>query len=479
MRCHLRPPILGLALLALAAFGCGDPPPVTVDGGSDPDPIDAPTSCNGVTCSGHGTCDDSSGVATCVCEAGYVAFELTCLAPPTGPLDGLPSAPGPHVAQIQALADDTWLSLGQPAADPRFGRARGRSWGGRAFALAPELRGAFFTGEGLHAYVKPDDHGMDDVYFFDVNRNRWIAVYPGMHVGSFNQRVADGQLRIGNHGHIVDEFSNPVPVHPLIHAWGFLTYDPMARKFAFLAGDGLGRYFLPGGDRMETGLQRLEAQRAGVTVRSMSPWFYDVVAARFERTPMAAPAPDLVQRANTTFGAFQYVPSRRQFLYASAYGVAAFDPATSAWSVDADQGPRPPGYDHGGTYDTRRDRLYMMDADGGRALHVYDVATATWSIPATTGTAPRGSRTNDASIFYDTANDAVVVFHYLDRTLYALDLATRTWTSRPLPASVLSSVSYPSFSAFYDPTLNAYFCFAAGDSEDNGVMWAYRYKRGS
>lgn len=35
-----------------------------------------------------------------------------------GPLAGLPSLPGPHVAKIQALGDNQWLNLGPPAADP-------------------------------------------------------------------------------------------------------------------------------------------------------------------------------------------------------------------------------------------------------------------------------------------------------------------------------------------------------------------------
>jgi hypothetical protein len=35
----------------------------------------------------------------------------------------------------------------------------------------------------------------------------------------------------------------------------------------------------------------------------------------------------------------------------------------------------------------------------------------------------------------------------------------------------------PCLNAFYSPQLNAHFIHAAGDSQDNGVMWVYRYKR--
>ena len=30
---------------------------------------------------------------------------------------------------------------------------------------------------------------------------------------------------------------------------------------------------------------------------------------------------------------------------------------------------------------------------------------------------------------------------------------------------------------FYSPEVNAHFFYMAGDSNDNGTMWAYRYKK--
>ena len=45
--------------------------------------------------------------------------------------------------------------------------------------LAPELRGAFLFGEGVHGYTKPDGHYMDDLWFYDINSHRWICCYPG------------------------------------------------------------------------------------------------------------------------------------------------------------------------------------------------------------------------------------------------------------------------------------------------------------
>src|SRR5206468_12271792 len=95
-----------------------------------------------------------------------------------GPLHGLPSKPGPHVEKVRKLGDNEWLELGQPAADPKWGRARGRSWCA-AMPVAPELRGAFLFGEGVHGYAKPDGRYMDDLWLYDINTHRWICCYPG------------------------------------------------------------------------------------------------------------------------------------------------------------------------------------------------------------------------------------------------------------------------------------------------------------
>jgi hypothetical protein len=96
-----------------------------------------------------------------------------------GPLAGLPSVPGRHLERIRPLADDTWLNLGAPAPDPKWGRALGRSWSPR-MPYAPDLRGAFLAGEGSHGWVNPKtNRQMDDYWFYDINGHRWICIYPG------------------------------------------------------------------------------------------------------------------------------------------------------------------------------------------------------------------------------------------------------------------------------------------------------------
>src|SRR6476619_7838572 len=98
---------------------------------------------------------------------------------PKGPLAELPSKPGAHVEKIKALGDNEWLNLGAPAADPKWGKARGSSWGAKALILAPDRRGDFLFGEGVHGYVKPDGHAMDDLWFYDINRHAWLCLHPG------------------------------------------------------------------------------------------------------------------------------------------------------------------------------------------------------------------------------------------------------------------------------------------------------------
>ena len=95
-----------------------------------------------------------------------------------GPLADLPSKPGAHIEKIKAMGDNEWLNLGVPAADPKWGKARGSSWGAKALILAPDKRGAFLFGEGVHGYVKPDGHVMDDLWFYDINAHAWTVPLP-------------------------------------------------------------------------------------------------------------------------------------------------------------------------------------------------------------------------------------------------------------------------------------------------------------
>jgi hypothetical protein len=181
------------------------------------------------------------------------------------PLANLPSAPGDHVAKIEALADNAWLNLGAPAADPKWGGARGRSWSSNMSA-APELRGGFVFGEGVHGYTKPDGHYMNDLWFYDIQGHRWICLYPGIEVMTIAEKMKSKELKVDKHGLVVNKMGEPLPPL-LIHAYGYLGYDPEQRKFAFL-GSQFGNYFTIGkGGVFEEANQLFQEQRAGKSTR--------------------------------------------------------------------------------------------------------------------------------------------------------------------------------------------------------------------
>lgn len=396
-----------------------------------------------------------------------------------GPLSSLPSRPGPHLKKINALGDNEWVNLGAPAADPKWGKARGRSWGAKALIAVPNLRGAFLTGEGIHHFVKPDGYHMDDLWFYDFNAHRWICLYPGMNTKTFTQRVKSKELAIDGDGLLRDKSGQAIPVHTMIHAFGSLAYDSDRKKFAFFGTDGLNRYYQGGLEYMEEGMKLIDKQLKGKRKSVYSPWYYDVTSGQFERSA----AQGSLGYTNQSFPQFHYISSRKQFYVAGAAGVAVYDPAKNQWSEKNPKGPRPRGYDGCGCYDSKRNRIYRNDGDGSDAakdgLMAYDVKNNSWSYLKPKGKAPDVSMgTNSAYYEYDADLDLVVVIQMTGKSLgvHTYNPKTNSWMDAlPFPAN---GPRFP-FAAniCYDRALNVYFCHLARDSEDNGVVWAYRYKK--
>jgi hypothetical protein len=410
---------------------------------------------------------------------------LTCVAPSLaqeqrGPLATLPSPPGEHIEKIKALGDNQWLNLGAPAADATWGKARGSSWGAKSLILAPTKRGAFLYGEGVHGYVKPNGYSMDDLWFYDIHAHAWICLYPGMNTLTFNNRVKEKQLTLDEHGQLIDRDQQPIPLHPLVHAWGYLAYDSDRQKFAFLSWNGLGnkipRYFLGGEKQMDEGLRLLEESLKEKKDRVYSPWFYDVATGKFERTLANNASP--VQAGG--FPQFHYLPSKKQFFAVGSDTVAIYDPAQQLWLDAKPKGPSPKGYDACGCYDSKRNRFYRNDGDGaqGEGLMAYDIESNSWSHLKPAGVAPPPANTNAAFYEYDARLDLVVAMLFKGDSagVYVYDPKANAW---------LESLRFPSdgprfsFAAntCFDSQLNAYFCHVAGDSRDDGVVWVYRYKR--
>jgi len=397
-----------------------------------------------------------------------------------GPLTGLPSKPGTHIEKIKALGDNQWLNLGVPAADPKWGKARGSSWGAKALILAPDLRGAFLFGEGVHAYVKPDGHVMDDLWFYDINTHAWSCLYPGTNTKTFTQRVKDKELRIEDNGQLIDNDKQPIPLHTLVHAWGYLAYDSDRKKFAFLSWNGMGnqipRYFLGGEKLMDEGLKLLEAELKEKKKAVFSPWFYDVASGKFERSMTS-------NSSAVNAGGFpqlHYLASKKQFFAVGSETVAIYDPAKNEWVNAKPKGPSPKGYDACGCFDSKRNRIYRNDGDGskGEGLMAYDINSNSWSHLKPTGTAPAAANTNAAFYEYDARLDIVVAIHFTGKTsgICVYDPKANSWAD-PIPFPV-DGPKFPfAANTCYDRELNAYFCHVAGDSNDNGVIWVYRHKK--
>jgi hypothetical protein len=417
-------------------------------------------------------------------RVGAVAPQSTSPLANVANLAPAPSPPGPHIAKIKALGDNEWLKLGSPAADPKWGKPRGRSWGAKMPA-APNLRGGFLSGRGPHGYIKPDgpDAGYmdDDYWFYDINAHRWICIYPGTNTKTFTQQVKNGQIKVVN-GQVVDEGGQPIPLGVLIHAWGQVTYNPDQSKFVFQSRWNGGTYLIP--PPVLEGLELLKAQGNNGTLGS--PWFYDPVTGRFERYPITGVLPE--DGGEPATNQFLYVDSKKQYFLGGRYSTAFFDPVARKWTEVATKGQRPQGIDNAAYYDPKRDRIYLgggpyvpAGTTAGDNFFIYDVKTATWSRPYPQGNFPVYFGSNGAFFNYDFTNDVAVLLSNWGQQIYIYNPSANTWVQLPssMPAELVNTInSGVSANGFYDPVLNAFFLHYATDGEANGTMWVYRYKKG-
>ena len=388
-----------------------------------------------------------------------------------GPLAGLPTAPGPHVERIRALADNSWLELGAPAPDPRWGKACGRSWT-TLMPYAPELQGAYLYGEGVHGYTKPNGRYMDDLWFYDVRGHRWICCYPGADTKTL-------ELKINADGFESTPEGEPLPVASQVHGYQMNTYDPDRKRFMSMPNlHGYEKKALP---------QR--AQWFKPAPSDASPWFFESQTGKWNRVKTETPCP------KSGFGdTFHYVPSLKKAFFAHrSQEVAIYDPGTNKWERPAVSGPRPPfGIDSTSCVDTKRNRVYIgggsypVAPEGTNAFRYYDLNANTWVDPKPKGAPCRGSNsypTKNALMVYDPANDVVLlVMHSASddkaerRGVYVYDPEANAWVDEPLPLPEKLGGNRNPKNGFYSPDHNAVFLHVAGDSRDDGVIWVYRYK---
>jgi hypothetical protein len=388
-----------------------------------------------------------------------------------GPLATLPSQPGPHIAKIKALADNSWLPLGAAAADPKWGRARGRAWTAK-MPLAPELRGAFLFGEGVHGYIKPDGHYMDDLWFYDVNGHRWICCYPGADIKTL-------ELTIDAAGFEATKQGERIPVASMAHGYEMMTYDTDAKRFLSMPNThGYEKKSLP---------QRQRWWQA--PPKDASPWMFESGTGKWNRLRTGTPAPP------SSYGdTLIYLAPRKQAFFAHrSSDVWLYDAPANKWRhVDA-KGPKPPfGIDATACYDAKRDRIYIgggsypVTPSGQNAFWCYDLKTDSWIDLQPKGAPCKGSTsypTKNALMLYDSASDVVllVVHSHFDSDkarlgVYVYDPGKNSWSDEALAVPDKLGGSNKPKNGFYDPELNAVFVHTAGDSQDDGEVWVYRYK---
>jgi len=189
-----------------------------------------------------------------------------------------------------------------------------------------------------------------------------------------------------------------------------------------------------------------------------------------------------------------YIPSMKKLFYwrGAADDAWLYDPQANTWSHLAPKGPPPPfGIDASACLDLKRERIYIGGgyyplSIGSHAFWCYDLKTNAWLDLQPKGKPCGGDNRygpNQAVMNYDSVNDVVVLIFHTDdqvpvgsnkgRGIYVYDPAKNSWseTAQAIPKEFTLCAN-----SFYSAELNGHFIHVAGDSEDNGVMWVYRFK---
>jgi hypothetical protein len=378
----------------------------------------------------------------------------------TGPLADRPSKPGPHLAKVEALGSNQWVNLGKPKPDPKYGPAQGRTWS-RKMAYAPDLRGAFIYGEGVHggASVRGGKRFYnDDLFFYDINAHAWVCCHPGTPLDNPGLTY-DKEL-----GCERDKHGNIVPVAVSVHAYWTPDYDTDRKMFTMMPSPASLYWH-----------KALKAHRPHIYEKGNtdprwggygSPWYWDPRTGKWEFRRVKSPAP----RCNVDN---VYFYSRKLKKGVNLFrGVWLYDHEKNVWQQVSQAGGGNGAY----CYDHKREWIYAVHGDrndgGKNKLSILDIATGKWSRPETEGDAGVGMESNQAFFTYDSAND-IAVFHIHDKH-HIYDPNARTWTV--MPRTLTESVRWSGGSGFYDEKLNAHFYFNAGDSSVSpGNMWVWRY----
>lgn len=382
------------------------------------------------------------------------------------PLAALPSKPGPHIARLKALGDNSWMNLGQAAPCNRFPRktvARGRSWCSK-MAYAPDLGGAFFCGTGVHG-ATPDGYYMDDLWFYDAGAHKWICLYPG---GTKTMK-----LKLEEHGFEVNEKGEHIPVSYLSHAYNNTTYNTDLRKYQiFWTQCPWWTKALPN-RKTWVGLKNYGYGNVGKIISDgKHPLFWDVKTGKWERRFVAGKGP-----GGRFEGVMEHIPSRKQTFFLWRGQTWFYDYGRNEWINSGAKKVRI-SYDSNGCYDAKAEKIYVAKA---KDFYVYSLKASTWRKVVAPGQPENLGASNGAQLYFDTAND-VVLWHRSHGPIAIYDPKANKWTDMgktdPKIPWKRYSPKYMLWHGFYDQKLNVHFFYRAGDSGLNdATMLAYRYKR--
>jgi len=231
--------------------------------------------------------------------------------------------------------------------------------------------------------------------------------------------------------------------------------------------------------------QRQQQWRKGQTVNESmaSPWFFASDTGKWNRRATTAKNP------KSGYGdALIYLPGQKRAFFRHGEEVWFYHTETNWWAQEKPGGPALPfGIDATSCYDSKRERIYIGGGSypvapaGTNAFRIFDLKSGKWIDPQPKGAPCHGSNsyaTNIAAMEYDSVNDAVIVFRYggekeSERGIYIYHPGENSWTqlAAGFPAGFGQCAN-----AFYDPVLNIHFFHTAGDSDDNGTIWAYRHR---
>lgn len=396
----------------------------------------------------------------------FCGLLMVLQAQPAPAKTNLPSEAGNTVQRIRDMAPGTWLDLGRPAPDPKWGYARGRAWTAK-MAFSGALGGAFLFGEGVHGWHdRTTGRYMDGLWFYDVNGHRWVNLHPG------TDTRRPPRLTVTSDGFEGISEDRPVPVATMVHGYQMTAWDPRRQLFFAMHNH---HSYVANALPSVAGFRAQNRDR--LNERSASPWMFDPWNRRWHRLRTADPSP------RSSYGhVLAYVPAGDRLFHYDAKRVGFYLADSNRWVYPAVTGSRPPfGIDPTACHDPVRDRMYIGGgsypvAPGPNALWIFDLKNNRWIDPAPTGS-PGGNiyNTNVAVMTCETRNDRVLVFRHNAgrRGVYVFDADRNAWRPEPVPLPK-SFAAKNVVNGFYHPDLNAHFMHVSKDSEPDGRILVFR-----